>query len=72
MDQSQEQAMARARKNAFSRERCEELRSVGLVLEALGYNPDIIEDATELLLDLRQGVRGGRRHVRGSRHWEDI
>ena len=67
----QAQAMQRVKKRAFSRERCEELRAVGLVLDAMGYNPDICEEAAELLLDLRQAVRGGRRTIRGSRHWED-
>jgi len=69
-DQAQEQAMARVRKRAFSREKCEELRAVGMTLKD---QPDIdlVDEAVELLLDLRQGVRGGRRMVRGSRHWED-
>lgn len=72
----QDQALARAKKNAFSREKCEELRAIGMSL-TVDDQPDeaaaaLVEEAVELLLDVRQGFRGGRRNVRGSRHWEDI
>lgn len=70
MNEDQIQAMARAKKRAFSRERCEELRAIGLTLKDQA-DTDLVEEAVELLLDVRQGFRGGRRMVRGSRHWSD-
>jgi len=70
-EQAQREAMAKVKKRAFSRERCEELRAVGMTLKDQA-DTDLVDDAVELLLDLRQAVRGGRRNVRGSRHWEDI
>ena len=69
-DHDQEMAMSRVRKRAFSREKCEELRAIGLMQD----DEDdmlMVTEAAELLLDVRQAVRGGRRMVRGSRHWED-
>ena len=70
-DQAQEQALARVRKNAFSREKCENLRAIGLMQDDL-VAMTLIQEAVELLLDVRQAMRGGRRNVRGSRHWEDV
>ena len=64
-----EQALARVRKRAWSREKCEELRAVGLMLD--GDDSELVMDAAELLLEVRQAMRGGRLNVRGSRHWED-
>ena len=69
-ERARQDALKRVRKNAFSRERCEELRAVGLTLKDQA-DTDLVDDAVELLLDVRQGVRGGRRNVRGSRHWDD-
>jgi len=66
-----EQAMAYVRKNAWSRERCEELRAIGLM-----QNDDeaavMVMQAAEFMLKVRQAHRGGRLNVRGSRHWEDV
>ena len=71
MDQRQEQAMARVRKRAFSREKCENLRAVGLMLDN-SDDSELVMQAAELLLDVRQAMRGGKLNVRGSRHWDDI
>lgn len=69
-------AQAKVAKRAFSREKCEELRAIGMSLDE-SDQPDeaaaaLVEEAVELLLDVRQAVRGGRRNIRGSRHWEDV
>ena len=71
MTNEQEQAMAWVRKNAWSRERVEDFRAMGLAyLEGDAFNE--LEDACEFMLRVRQAVRGGRLHVRGSaRHWND-
>lgn len=67
MDQQQE---GRLRNLAFSRERCEELRACGLMLD--GDNETLVNDAVEFMLLARQALRGGRLNVRGSRNWEDV
>ena len=64
----QEQAMARLRKSLWSRERCEDLRGIGLMLP--DAEAEIVSAAADLLLLARQAHRGGRLEVRGSRHWE--
>ena len=52
-----------------SRERADDLHRMAMTV------PDPVDAATlhdvaDLLLDLRQAHRGGRRDVRGSRHWD--
>jgi len=67
-----EQAMAYVRKNAWSRERCEELRAISLMWSADEEAAVIVNEAAEFMLKVRQAHRGGRLNVRGSRHWEDV
>ena len=68
----QQQRMAWVRKNAWSRERIEDLRALGLT-HLDGDELNELEDACEFMLRVRQAVRGGRLHVRGSaRHWNDV
>lgn len=68
-EQLQAEALARLRKRLWSRERCEELRSVSLMLPD-GDEARMVYEAADLLQLARQAVRGGRLEVRGSRHWE--
>lgn len=63
----QEQALARLRKGLWSRERCEDLRAIGLMLS--DDEAQVVSDAADLLLLARQAMRGGKLEVRGSRHW---
>lgn len=65
--QLQEQALARLRKQLWSRERCEDLRAIGLMLP--DAEAEVVSEAADLLLLARQAHRGGRLEVRGSRHW---
>jgi len=68
-DQQQQEAMNRIRKRAFSREVCEDVRRIGLSLE--GDDEALLVSVADFLLDARQALRGGRREVRGSRHWPE-
>ena len=74
--QIQEASLAWCRKNAWSRERCEDMRAISLMMEADEdhFSEEavaIIEAAAEYMLRARQAFRGGRLNVRGSRHWPD-
>ena len=65
--QIQAETLARVRKNLWSRERCEDLRAIGLMLP--DSEAQVVSDAADLLLLARQAMRGGKLEVRGSRHW---
>lgn len=62
---SPEQTLAFVAKRLPSREVIEQLRSCTLLAD----DGDKFESVIENLLDIRQAVKGGRRDVRGSRHW---
>lgn len=52
-----------------SRERIDELHRIALVVDA--EDADILRQTADLLLDMRQAHRGGRKHIPGGRHWND-
>ena len=67
----QQQRMARVKKNAWSRERCEELFAIANMQDDF-ESAEIVAEAAQFLLEVRQAFRGGRLNVRGSaRHWND-
>ena len=61
------QDIARLRKRALSRERCEDIRRIARTLD--GYDEALLDTVADYLLDIRQTLRGGRLDVYGSRHW---
>lgn len=65
----QEQMLNRARKTAPSRDKAEAVRRIALFLEDDSDDQRLLMEVSEFLLDVRQALRGGRRSVGGSRHW---
>ena len=66
MDQHRDSETVRfIAKRLPSRERIETLRAIIMLAD----DGDSFMDIVENLLDIRQRVNGGRREVRGSRHW---
>jgi len=61
-----EQTLNFISKRLPSRERIEDLRACVILAD----DGDSLMDIIENLLDIRQAVHGGRREVRGSRHWD--
>lgn len=69
-DNDKIQAFNRVRNLVPSREKIEELRRIAR------YHPDeidttLLDQFADLLLDIRQAVRGGSKEIRGSRHWTE-
>ena len=62
----------RLRKRVPRREIAEDVRRIGLSLPDDSDDQAILFRVAEFLLDARQVLHGGKRNVRGSRHWEDI
>ena len=71
LELQQEQDRAWVRKNAWSRERCEDLRAIGLLLSTLNEDAaQVVQEAADFMLMVRRAERGGRLNVQGSkRHW---
>ena len=65
-----EDDIKRLRKTVPSREIAEDVRRIGLSLPDDSVDQAILFRVTEFLLDARQVLRGGKRDVRGSRHWD--
>ena len=57
----------RLRNTALSREDAEDVRRLALCMD--GDDAALLDRAADFLLDARQVLRGGRKDVRGSRHW---
>lgn len=74
-DAQRVQAFHRVRNLIPSRERIEELRRIARFVETganLEQNDvDLLDGFADLLLDIRQAVRGGSKEIRGSRHWTE-
>ena len=62
------QDINRLRNRVPSREAAEDVRRLSLTLD--GTDAALLDSVADFLLDARQALRGGRRDVRGSRHWE--
>ena len=62
-------ALRGALKRLPSRDRIDDMHRIAMTI------PDpidavIIDTMADLLMDIRHAVRGGRRDIRGSRHWD--
>jgi len=62
-----DQELNRVRKRAPSRERAEEVRRIGLLLD--GEDQALLFEVADFLLDVRRALRGSRRDVSGGRYW---
>ena len=58
----------RLRNTVPSRDAAEDVRRISLALD--GDDAALLDRVAEFLLDARQVLRGGKRNVRGSRHWD--
>lgn len=65
------QALRGVKKRAMSRENAEELHRIAVFLGTDTEDGALVAQAAELILDVRQALRGGRRNVRSSRHWPE-
>lgn len=65
------QALRGIKKRLISRENAEQLRRIAVFLGTDTEDGALVEQAADLLLDMRQALRGGRRNVRASRHWPE-
>ena len=64
--------MKRLRKLVPRREIAEDVRRIGMSLPDGSDDQAIQFRVAEFLLDARQILHGGKRNVRGSRHWDDV
>lgn len=66
-----DQFLGFARKRTITREDCERLRALGIMLEAQGDDFGAkLQDIAERSLELRQAAHGGRLELRGTRHYD--
>ena len=75
MTQAEKDRLRSVTKRLPNRDRIESIRSVAILMGEAG-DPEmgaLLESVTEMLLDLRVAMRGGRRTPAASRHWpQDI
>lgn len=66
-----EQLAGFLRKRTITREDCERMRALGIMLEAQGDEFGAkLQTIAERQLELRQAAHGGRLELRGNRHWD--
>ena len=63
----QQEQLNRIGKRVPSREKAEDVRRIALSLD--GKDEALLNDVADLLLELRQTIRGGRLNVPGGKHW---
>lgn len=67
-DNPTQQQINRLRNTVPSREAAEDVRRLSLTMD--GADAALLDRVAEFLLDARHALKGGRRDVRGSRHWD--